>query len=214
MWRSFFLLLLFPVGEVLAYKPAVAQRHDVYSRNGAFVLDLDPQAKRLTVFAAGKRDVPLWSVDRHVRLQRPFLSNNGKVVALVAWEFVDVDSLDKGVCIEFLNDKGKFREYTFNELCPHPAYAFWASGPVGLFWRKWSMQVFAEGDTLCASTTDEYAYVFSMDDGQILQTTRVGLPWLMRWVCALSPVGGIVLLIVLWRRRRKITTPTQQAPGV
>ena len=66
MCRSVILHLLIPAGEAVAYKPAPPQRHDVFSADGNFVLEVDPTAKRCTVFAVGKRDQPLWSFKEHV----------------------------------------------------------------------------------------------------------------------------------------------------
>src|SRR5438128_2073608 len=109
MWRCILLLMFVLEGRALAFKPASPVRHDVLSPNGAFVLDVNPSAKRLTVYPAGKRDQPLWSFERPVWQEKHFLSNDGKVVAVVTWEFVQVDEVDEGTCVEFWDQTGKFR---------------------------------------------------------------------------------------------------------
>jgi len=136
MWRAGLLLLLLSAGPALGYKPASPVRHDVFSPNGAFVLDVDPAAKRLTVYATGNRQKPLWSFDRTVWQEQHILSDDGRTVGLVSWRFVQLDELSDGVCVEFWNRDGLLREYTFAELCPHPANFYIESGPVGDFWRK------------------------------------------------------------------------------
>lgn len=171
MWRSILLLLILPAGDACAYKPAPPKRHDVPSANRDFVLDVDPGANRLTVYAVGKRDQPLWSFQRPVWLQKYFLANDGKTVAVVASHFVPSDNLHDGVCIEFWNETGKVREHTFAELCPNPARSFF-EGPVGLHWRKWYTEAESDGDMLRVKTTDEFEYEFSLEDGNIATRVR------------------------------------------
>ena len=201
MWRSVLLLLLLPAGDVLGYSPVRPKRHDVQSWNRMFVLDVDPGAQRLTVFAADKRDKPLWSFKRRVWQEKHFLSNDGKVVAVVTWRFVPADSLGDGVCVEFWDQTGKIREYPFAELCPHPAHCFF-DGP--FLWREWFSEAEGDGATLRVCTTDEYEYVFAMDDGRILKTARVGLPWWFGWALLSLGLGGIVWFVIRRRRRRAV----------
>lgn len=136
MWRSIPLLLLL-AGEALAYKPAPPTRHDVFSPNGKFVLDVNPISKRHTVYASDKRDQPLWAFERDVWQETHFLSNDGKALAVVMWQFVTLDSLADGICVEFWDRTGKVREHSFAELCPCPTRYYFESGPVGSFWRIW-----------------------------------------------------------------------------
>jgi hypothetical protein len=202
MWRTILLLLLLPAGEAIAYSPARPTRHDVYSANGAFVLDVDPRAKRLSVYAANNRDKPLWSFDRAVWQETHLLSDDGKVVAVVAWRFVQVSETPDGVCIEFWNDLGMFKKYTFADVCPHPRRYWLEPGPVGSFWRTWYSEVEGDGAALRVRTTDEFEYVFAMDDGRILQATRIRLPWWSWWALFLLGAGGIAVFFVLWCRRK------------
>src|SRR5262245_57227058 len=103
MQRAGLLLLLLSTGPALGYKPANPVRHDVFSPNGAFVLDVDPAAKLLTVYAVGDRQKPLWLFKRYVWQEQHFLSDDGRTVGLVTWRFVRVDDLSEGVCVEFWN---------------------------------------------------------------------------------------------------------------
>lgn len=203
MRRSILLLLLLSTGEAFAYSPVEPTRHDVRSANGAFVLDVNPQAKRLTVYQVDKRDKPLWSFDCHVWQEKHFLSNDGRVVAIVSWRFVQVDEIEGGVCIEFWNDTGKFKEYGFAEVCPHPRRYWLEPGPVGSFWRIWYSEAEGNGVALRVRTTDEFEYMFAMDDGRIVETTRVGLPWWSWWALLLFGVGGIAVFFVTRRRRAR-----------
>lgn len=200
MWRSILLLLLLPTSDALAFKPAPPKRHDVFSPNGKFVLDVDPNAKQISVFAADKRDQPLWSF-KNWAWSGHHLSNDGKVVAILHWEFVSVKDLDEGVCVTFLNEAGKLKEHRFADLCPHPRRLWMEPGPVGSFWRKWYTSASDAEDTLTVCTTDEYEYVFAMEDGHILERRRVGLPWWSAWAILVAALGGAAVLVV-WRFRR------------
>jgi hypothetical protein len=206
MGRAGLALLLLSAGPVFGYKPAPPVRHDVFSPNGAFVLDVDPEGKRLTVYAAADRATPLWSFDREVWQESHFLSDDGQVVGLVTWRFVQVDELADGVCVEFWNRTGRFRQYTFAELCPHAGNIGFEAGPVGDFWRKWYSAVDADGTTLWVRTTDEFEFTFALDDGRMIKRSRVGQPewaWWLLLVLVLAAGTGGIMLFVSRRRRAK-----------
>jgi len=202
MRRAALLLLLFSAGPALAYKPASPVRHEVFSPNGEFVLDVDPAAERLTAYATGDRQTALWSFNRHVWQEQHFLSDDGQTVGLVTWRFVQVDELVDGVCVEFWNRTGRFREYTFSELCPNPS-EFWEMCPVGDFWRKWYTDVDSDGTTLRVWTTDEFKFVFALDDGRIVKKSRIGVPW---WAWWLIPFLVLFAAVVMFMRRRRRAT--------
>lgn len=210
MRRAGLLLILLFAGPALGYKPASPVRHDVYSPNRAFVLDVDPAAKRLTVYAAGDRQTPLWSFDRSVWQEQHFLSDDGRTVGLVTWQFVKLDELSDGVCVEFWNRDGLLREYTFAELCPHPGNFYIESGPVGDFWRKWHSEADANGTQLRVRTTDEFEYVFAFEDGQIVKKSRIGVPywawWLLPVLLVVAGAGGIAMIMSRRRARRRMLT--------
>jgi len=203
MRRAGLLLLVLSAGPALGYKPASPVRHDVWSPNGAFVLDVDPAAKRLTVYAAGDRQTPLWSFDRRVWQEQHFLSDDGRTVGLVTWRFVQVDSLSDGVCVEFWNPTGLVRQYTFAELCPNPSEHYLEWGPEGDFWRKWYSRVDGDGTHLRVRTTDEYEYTFALDDGRIVGKSRIWLPGWAWWVLSALVVGGAVGCVLKLMRRRQ-----------
>jgi hypothetical protein len=221
MWRAILVLLVLAPSEAFGFKPAPPTRHDVPSPNGAFVIDVDPIAKRNTVFATDSRDKPLWSWDGGVWGEH-FLSNDGKVVALVTWRFVTVNELATGACVEFWDRTGRFRTYTFAELCAHPSRIL-GTGPVGDSWREWYSGAMGDGDTVQVRTTDEFEYVFSMEDGRILQTIRVrepkaieetlgasgflGLPWSLWWILPATGFTVAGLLVALRLRRARSSRP-------
>lgn len=203
MRRAGLVLLLLSTGQLFGYKVASPVRHDVFSPNGAFVLDVDPATKRLTVYAAGEPNHPVWSFDRYVLYEEYFLSNDGRVVGLTTWRFVQVDDLAEGVCVEFWNRTGRFQQYTFAELCPHPGHFWFEAGPVGDFWRKWYSELNSDGIQLRVRTTDEFEYVFALDDGRIVRKSRIGVPWWVYWLIPSLILVGALMTLVSWRRRAR-----------
>src|SRR5947209_15477956 len=137
MWRAVLGLLVLATAQAEGYSPARPVRHDVPSPNRAFVLDVDPAAKRLTVYATGDRTRPLWAFDRPVWQEQHFLSDDGRVVAVVSWRFVQVDDVASAAGVEFWGRAGRFRAFPVGELCPDPAtLGMLGFGPVGDCWRK------------------------------------------------------------------------------
>ena len=203
MYYIIFALTLLLASESFAFSPARPKKHDLFSENGKYVVDVDPEAKLFTVFAANNRGRPLWSFSRPVQFGSHFLSNDGNSIAIVHWRFVGVDFLDEGVCVEFWNETGKFVEYRFNKICPYPRQ-FWINvwlvdGPVGEDWRTWYTELELNGDTLRVRTTDEFEYSFSMLDGRIVDAKRISWPWFTCWVLPLF--GGFAIRRRILRRR-------------
>jgi hypothetical protein len=89
------------------------ERHDVFSPNGQFVLDVDPKTDTLTVYAVTDRNTPLWSFSKPIWHAPFFLSNDGKVVTSAAWKFVRTYDLHDTDCVLFRNKDGVFRSYSF-----------------------------------------------------------------------------------------------------
>jgi hypothetical protein len=119
-----------------AYTPRDPKRHDVFSPNGAFVLDVDPKTKQHSVYAAKDRKTPLWSFTKAVGRGPIFLSDDGEVVAVLNWEYVTVESLEDRDCVEFYSKAGLFKSHPFSEICPNPRRSgflgtgLW-EGPIG-----------------------------------------------------------------------------------
>src|SRR5262245_29093585 len=160
MWRIIFLLVFTTPQICGATSYARPIRHDVFSPNRDYVLDVDPETEVHVVYATKDRTKPLWSFSMHV-WQAPFLlSNDGAVVATLAWEHIRVQDLDDAQCIEFRNKEGVFKAYSFAELCPNPARTILTGGgPIGGFWRTWYTELdHYHDDTFRVRTTDFFEY--------------------------------------------------------
>jgi hypothetical protein len=206
MRRSAFLALCFlslitSLGR--AYSVARPERQEVRAPNGQFVLDVNPQTEIHTVYATKYRNSPLWSFTSPIWLGPIFLSDDGKVVAILAWEHVRAEDLDRKPCTRFWNEAGPLRSYSFAEICPNPrSRPFWEIGPIGPDWRVWCGDVRQDGDNLLVPTTDLYEYTFSLKDGAI---TNRAIIWTNVLRKAMIPAAILALAaFTFWivRRRR------------
>ena len=162
-----FVVLLFADSTASAFKPGPPQRHAVYSPNKAFVVDVDPDRKVNTVYAANDAR-PLWSFPGRIWLEKVCLSNDGTVAAIVAWTHVKEESLPEIEGVVFWDKDGAFKSYSVHELCPDPKRTEdLGSGPVGEFWRTWYTDSWADGERVWLRTTGGLDYEFRLADGEI-----------------------------------------------
>lgn len=189
-----------------AYSPAKPHRHDVFSRNGLYVLDVDPIAEVNTVYSIADRTRPIWSFPGKLWLGRGCLSNDGKVVIIVNWPFVTEEHLATAFAVEFRNKDGVFRSYLVRELVPDPPLTQnIGPGPIGDFWRTWYSEVNDDGDEFSLQTTGIYNYRFRFSSGEMIDRT-----WRPRFqrshVIAGAVFAGVALVAATWyifvRRRR------------
>lgn len=195
--------LLCATSSAFAYSVAPPRRHSVHSPNKAFVVDLDPIREVNTIYTAGDPTRPLWSFPGDVWLSKAHLSNDGTVVVIVHWPFVQHESLQEYEAVEFWYKDGKFASHRVTDLCPNPMRTSDAGGgPVGDFWRTWYTDSSFDGERLWLRTTGDYDYEFRAADGAITgrwRNTMVfnrALGALLRgsiwaWVCL---VGGVLLI--------------------
>src|SRR5262245_8637977 len=95
------LALLACCSQALATSYAPPKRRDVYCSNRAFVLDVNPETNVHTVYAADHRTKPLWSFSRPVWHYPFLLSDDGSVVATVAWEHIREEDIANENGVEF-----------------------------------------------------------------------------------------------------------------
>jgi hypothetical protein len=200
-------LLVSPCSPATSY--ARPERHQVHSLNGAYFLDVNPQSRSHTIYAAGAPDTPLWSFSAPVWQSPFFLSDDGRVAASLAWQHIRVQDIEEMGAVWFWDRTGKFQSYAMADLCPYPRrQGLFEVGPIGSFWRVWCDEVEQDGDTLRIRTTDRYEYLFSMKDGQIIARRLVWTVFLRRyWYYGAAALSLVLLLFVgvRTRRRRRLT---------
>lgn len=204
--------LLLACADASAYSPPWPKRHDVYSPNMAFVIDIDPVSEMNTVYAVDDRSHPIWSFPGSLYLCKVFLSNDGEVVAILGWKYVREQDIPNAGAIEFRNKDGVFKSYTLRELCPNPKRTQEVGpGPIGDFWRTWYSPVDSNGERFVMSTTDRYEYEFRFSDGQMTDRSslwvnamrdRLEENALPLGLACLSGFWVLFLALRYWKRRR------------
>ena len=201
-------LMLFCVlgaGSVGAYSVAKPRSTEVYSPNGQFVLTLDPEHEEQPVYAADDRATPIWTLKQSMWHQGFHLSSDGRVVAVVAWHYVQIDSYGGGA-VRFFDANGPLRTHSFEDLCREPYTTDEIVGPVGEFWRCWLWKETATGNELVVHTVDGRIHHFDMNTGELLRTAAgPSMPRQFSWHERYLPhllVGATVGLVLLLCLRR------------
>ncbi|MBY0461392.1 MAG: hypothetical protein K2V38_29090 [Gemmataceae bacterium] len=210
--RAAILTLLLAASPALATSYARPERHDVYSHNRAFVLDVNPETRTHTVYDVRDRSKPLWSFSCGVWHFPFLLSDDGQVAATVGWKHVREQDIAEADAVTFWNKGGEFRSHALRDLCPDPPRTQDVGvGPIGAFWRTWYTEVEDHGDSFTIRTTVGIAYRFRYADGELVERRRFGFHGWGGWW---SVGGGIAVAgvgVALWRWRRR--HPEQAAPA-
>ncbi len=203
--RAAILALLLTASPAFATSYAQPKRHDVFSRNGAFVLDVNPETEVHAVYDVRDRTKPLWSFSKPV-WHYPFLvSDDGAVVVTVAWEHIQAERIDASVGVRFWNKDGEFRSYSLADLCADPPKTQDVGiGPIGDFWRTWYTDVEDHGDGFTLRTTCGVAHRFRYADGELVEGRRIGFVGRGAWWWVGCITAAIVVGVALWRYRRRI----------
>lgn len=182
--------------------PVPLPRRDVFSKNEAYVLDVNASAERNTVYRTADRSMPLWSIPGVLKsdVERILLANDGSVVVLIM--AISPTSTDPTAtkAMRLIDRDGKEVSYTISELKTEAAPVWGCQNT-----PRWLDSITDHGDHFVIRTTDgkEQAFRYSTK-----------LPRMKRfrwWALAVSGlICGVVLArlnVVLKRRRRGVTPP-------
>jgi hypothetical protein len=189
-----------------SYKPPA--RHDVFSLNRAYVLDVNPLTKVHKVYSVNDRSTPLWSFSCGV-WHFPFLvSDDGTVVATVSWKHCKEDEIGKEDGVVFWNKDGPSRTHALADLCPNPPLTedIDEPGPIGPFWRTWYTDVTDHGSSFTLRTTRGMEYQFLYATGEVIASRPFGWRrWRSRMLATLGGVGIVAVGFAFWKRRNAIS---------
>jgi hypothetical protein len=201
--RQVILVLLLTASPALATSYSRPVRHDVFSHNRHFVLDVNPKTSVHTVYSVLDRTTPLWSFSCVVWHFPFLLSDDGTVVATVAWEHIWEQHVATEDAVTFWNKDGVFRTHPLRDLCPDPPRTRDVGvGPIGDFWRTWYKEVSDDGDSFAICTTRGVEYRFRFADGEMVAQRPFGWRAWRGWVLVFC--GGLIFACaaLLWYRRR------------
>lgn len=157
--RATIFTLLLTAPPVFATSYTQPKRHEVFSHNPAFVLDVNPETRTHTVYDVRDRGKSLWSFSCGVWHFPFLLSDGGQVAATVGWEHVQEQDIAEADAVTFWNKDGKFRTHALRDVCPDPPRTQnVGGGPIGAFWRTWYTEVEDHGDSFTIRTTVGVAY--------------------------------------------------------
>jgi hypothetical protein len=189
----------------MATSYAPPERHDVFSKNHAFVLDVNPQTQVHTIYATETRDKPLWTFSEPVGHAPILLSDDGTVVATIAWKHIKEENIPVAAGVQFWNKDGLFRSYSLRELCSNPPRTQDVGlGPVGEFWHTWYREATDGGDRFWLRTTTGSVFEFRFADGELINHRPVALNSVRRYWWLVAAASAVVVpSLAFWLRRRK-----------
>ena len=135
-------IIYLSVSNCLATSFGPPTNRTVKSPNGEVELRIKAKSGRHVIYKGSRR---LWSFKKEVWHNDYFVSNDGKYVMWVAWEFVSFENLDEAALIIFSAD-GEILRKSFSEVSTPRRYQRGEVGPIGDFWRIWRGKIEQEND--------------------------------------------------------------------
>jgi hypothetical protein len=174
--------------------------HEVLSRNGAFVLDVNPEAQRNTVYATADRTRPVWSFPGILKtdVRKILVADNGLVVVLIGAGDVNDTDLSRSEGVRLIGHDGTSRSHRIIEFNRDPSFSYGC----GNNYVNWFEDVIDHGDHFVIRTTDRKEHSFGYTTAP-----RFG-PW-PRVVLAGLACGVLLFLVRLALRRPPTGSPVE-----
>jgi hypothetical protein len=173
-------------------EPTPLPRQEVFSKNGAFVLVVDPEAQRSVVYAANDRTLPMWSIPGVLKtdVRRILLADSGSVVALIRDGAGANGDPARPEGVRLLDRNGASWSYEIAVFNDKPALSY-GCGPTTV---NWFDAVIDHGDRFVIRTLD----------GKEHSLDYTATPRRARWpeLIGAGVIGGVLLFLVriMWRR--------------
>jgi hypothetical protein len=166
--------------------PTPLPRQDVFSKNESFVLDVDPDAGRNTVYSVADRSHPLWSFPGVLKtdVRRILLADTGAVVVLIGNGEGSASDPSRVEGVRIIDRSGATREYEVWDFIKKPPLTY-GCGPTTL---RWFDAVIDHGDR----------FVIRTPDGKDHSLDYSTAPRLAKWykVAAAGVVSGVLIFVV------------------
>ena len=115
----------------------------VKSPNGTYALHIHAKSGKHEI---KKGNEVLWSFKRDVWHNDYYLSDNGKHVLWVGWQYIKVSDASKTSAIAVYSADGSVSERTISKVSTPRRYKKTEIGPIGSFWRIWRDKSSREGE--------------------------------------------------------------------
>jgi len=164
-------------------------RHEVISKNGAFVLDVNPDAERNTIYFADDRTRPLWSFKGVLKtdVKKILLADDGSVVALIGGSEMDDGTLKRGEGVRLIDRTGATRSHDYEDFNRASTFSYGCGGNAAL----WFDEVIDHGDRFVIQTRDGKEHTFGYT------TAAPARRWLR--AAAVTAVMGVILVVLFVR---------------
>jgi hypothetical protein len=121
----------------LPVEPNPIPRQEIFSHNGAFVLDVNPEGSGNAIYAVHDRLRPQWTLPGVLKtdVRRILLSDSGSVVALIRDVAVKWDDQGREEAIRLIDRDGRSRTYTVADFNGSPNFKFDGCSKSSLVWH-------------------------------------------------------------------------------
>jgi hypothetical protein len=176
-------------------EPTPIPRQDVYSHNGSFVIDVNPDGSGNAIFAANDRSRPLWTLQGVLKtdVRQILLADHGSVVALIR-EIPLKYGEDQGQeeAVRLIDRNGRNLSYSVTEFNKKPGFASDGCGKSSLLWHD---AVIDHGDH----------FVIRLEDGKQYSVEYSTAPRFGKWykIAGAGVVCGMLLFLIRRAMRRK-----------
>jgi hypothetical protein len=180
--------------------PTPLPRHEIYSQNRLFVLDVDPEANRNTIYPTADRTRRLWSFDGVLTndVKQILLANDGAVVALIGGGDVIINDRSGAEGIRLIDRFGATRLHRMAEPRGKPTPgSYGCSGGVA----SWYSESIDHGDWFVIRTLDGKKHPFDYT------TASPHARWWRAGGVAVGVSLLVGLLLVVLARRPPVAAP-------
>lgn len=147
------------LSTVSAFKPAPQEDEEYKSANGKYTLKISAE-EGIHRICEGEK--VLWTFKYEVWHDDFFVSDDGKHVLRVAWEYVQNENAERDDAIVVYSANGMVLHKNYAEVSKPREYLKDEIGPVGDFWRIWRVGVKREGEKVTIEVTGKPPLVIDL----------------------------------------------------
>lgn len=153
-------------GPLLATSYAPPKRQVIRSATGEWELVVDPQSDVHSVRRSAWPHQRLWSLRAPVGFQAYFVSNDGRRVVAVQWEYCKTDELDSPAVTVYREGRLE-KAFSYRSISRPRRYRAGEGGPIGNFWRIWFEEVKQKGDRIYIHTSGAGTKCIDLTNGKL-----------------------------------------------
>ncbi|MFC2140158.1 hypothetical protein ACFLQ1_00390 [Candidatus Auribacterota bacterium] len=139
----------------------------IYSENGKFFINIDPNYNRIEVFLSAAKNVLLWTLNKKIGFHRYFISNDGKRIFIIKEKFCKKNKLN-AEAVSIYTENGLEKSFSYSQLSIPRKSRSDDNGPKGSHWRVWRNEdITIENDHIVISVIGKEKQIIDMTSGSI-----------------------------------------------